>query len=126
MQVAETLKGTERIPDSPGFFSSLMSLAHAYHPVIERLHQIFARALQLEDVQYFNKVSRAFKDPKVPSFSTFRSILYLPITEDVVPGSVRCAQHTDYGTVTLLFQDQMGGLEVKKKFNRIENFFKQN
>ena len=28
------------------------------------------------------------------------------------PGVVRCGQHSDYGTITLLLQDDMGGLEV--------------
>ncbi len=27
-------------------------------------------------------------------------------------GTVRCAPHSDYGTLTLLFQDTIGGLEV--------------
>lgn len=26
---------------------------------------------------------------------------------------IRCGEHSDYGTITLLFQDTMGGLEVK-------------
>jgi len=29
------------------------------------------------------------------------------------PGQIRCGEHTDYGTITLLFQDTVGGLEVK-------------
>ncbi len=40
----------------------------------------------------------------------------------VKPGQVRCGEHSDYGTVTLLFQDDIGGLEVRisvclKKWN---------
>ena len=31
---------------------------------------------------------------------------------DLQKGQVRLAEHTDYGTITLLFQDQVGGLEV--------------
>ena len=28
---------------------------------------------------------------------------------------VRCGDHSDYGTITFLFQDSMGGLELKCK-----------
>ncbi len=31
----------------------------------------------------------------------------------MTPGLIRCGDHFDYGTITLLFQDSMGGLEVK-------------
>ena len=27
-------------------------------------------------------------------------------------GQIRCGEHTDYGSITLLFQDNMPGLEV--------------
>ena len=32
---------------------------------------------------------------------------------DLGPAAVRCGEHTDYGSITLLFQDQTGGLEVR-------------
>lgn len=31
---------------------------------------------------------------------------------EVKPGQVRCGEHSDYGSITLLFQDDVGGLEV--------------
>jgi len=30
-----------------------------------------------------------------------------------VAAAVRCGEHADYGTLTLLIQDEVGGLEVK-------------
>ena len=33
---------------------------------------------------------------------------------NVKPGQLRCAEHTDWGAITLLVQDDVGGLEVKK------------
>ena len=30
----------------------------------------------------------------------------------VKPGQVRCGEHTDYGAISVLFQDDIGGLEV--------------
>jgi len=46
--------------------------------------------------------------------TTFRSLYYPSLADsDVQPGVVRCGAHSDYGTITLLLQDDIGGLEVK-------------
>ncbi|XP_068240699.1 uncharacterized protein [Palaemon carinicauda] len=45
--------------------------------------------------------------------SCLRLLYYPPLSEGYnKEGLIRCGQHTDYGTFTLLFQDTMGGLEV--------------
>ena len=52
--------------------------------------------------------------------SKLRSIFYPPITDDLLKAFegrkgqiVRCGEHSDYGTITFLYQDDMGGLEVR-------------
>ena len=43
----------------------------------------------------------------------FRSLYYPTLADtDIQPGVVRCGAHSDYGAITLLLQDDMGGLEV--------------
>ncbi|KAB7500193.1 hypothetical protein Anas_14021 [Armadillidium nasatum] len=42
---------------------------------------------------------------------------YPPIPFEIPENCIRCAEHTDYGTFTILFQDNMGGLEVKNRNN---------
>jgi len=37
----------------------------------------------------------------------------LPPTFAVEPGQLRCGEHVDYGSITLLFQDPNGGLQVR-------------
>ena len=32
--------------------------------------------------------------------------------QDVKPNQIRCGEHSDYGSITLLFQDDVGGLQV--------------
>ena len=47
--------------------------------------------------------------------TTLRTLYYPPIPTDskIKPGQIRLGEHSDYGSVTLLFQDDVGGLEVK-------------
>ena len=44
--------------------------------------------------------------------TTFRILRYPAITHKLKEGQLRCGKHTDYGSITLLFQDNVGGLEV--------------
>ncbi|MDF5706077.1 MAG: 2-oxoglutarate and iron-dependent oxygenase domain-containing protein [Nostoc sp. S4] len=44
---------------------------------------------------------------------TLRSLHYPPLQTPPKPGQVRAGEHSDYGSITLLFQDDVGGLEVR-------------
>ncbi|KAF0304559.1 UPF0676 protein [Amphibalanus amphitrite] len=44
--------------------------------------------------------------------SEMRVLYYPPVPDGLPEGTVRCGEHTDYGTFTLLFQDDIGGLEL--------------
>ena len=46
--------------------------------------------------------------------TTLRTLYYPAITDDSVlkPGQIRLGEHSDYGSITLLFQDDIGGLEA--------------
>ncbi|KAM6973099.1 uncharacterized protein FYW47_003204 [Aplochiton taeniatus] len=45
--------------------------------------------------------------------STLRSLYYPPVRgESVKEGQLRCGEHSDYGSITLVFQSREGGLQV--------------
>lgn len=49
----------------------------------------------------------------VKNRTIFRTLYYPSLADtDVQPGVVRCGAHSDYGAITLLLQDDAGGLEV--------------
>ncbi|KAI8503963.1 hypothetical protein Bbelb_180310 [Branchiostoma belcheri] len=48
-----------------------------------------------------------------PNGTVLRTLRYPPVPEQVKEGQIRCGEHTDYGSITLLFQDNVAGLEVQ-------------
>jgi isopenicillin N synthase-like dioxygenase len=85
--------------------------------LIKKLLKIFALSLKLKDPDFFIKAHTCLDDLTVPSFSTLRALYYPPCDKEPLPaGTVRCGEHTDYGMLTLLFQDDVGGLEVNYYF----------
>lgn len=52
-------------------------------------------------------------DRSVPTQTVMRSSMYSPL-KDAPEGAIRCGEHCDWHTITLLFQDMVGGLEVSK------------
>jgi isopenicillin N synthase-like dioxygenase len=70
----------------------------------DRLMSLFARGLGLAPGFFADKIDQC------PN--ALRAINY-PARDDVpLPGQLRAGAHTDYGTLTILRQDAVGGLEV--------------
>ncbi len=68
------------------------------------LMALFALALGLDE---------AFFDDKIDEHITnLVANHYPPVTEDPLPGQYRKGPHSDWGTLTILHQDDTGGLEV--------------
>jgi len=82
------------------------------------LFKLLAKALGVEEDFFYTQHLGMYSDA-VPSQYTQRTLHYPPVPPNYeeIPGAIRCCEHTDYGTVTLLFQDETGGLEVRRNTN---------
>ena len=50
--------------------------------------------------------------------TVLRLLHYPPVLNEIQPNQLRCGEHTDYGSISFLFQDDVGGLEIKTKENK--------
>ena len=80
-----------------------------------RLLEMIGIGLGLDDPKLILKAHSAFGpedkcDSK--SFTTYGAIYYPKLEGELKEGQVLCGEHADYGSITLLMQDHVGGLEV--------------
>jgi len=75
------------------------------------LIQLFAISLKLEDKEFFKMQCQSAGDiSKNPT--NFRTLWYPEIKHEVAENQLRLSEHSDFGVVSLLFQDGTGGLQV--------------
>ncbi len=61
------------------------------------------------------QLPRNFFDDKHGKHFFLRILHYPGLTAEPEAGQLRAGEHTDYGSITLLLQDQAGGLEVRTR-----------
>ncbi|XP_021962435.1 UPF0676 protein C1494.01 [Folsomia candida] len=108
----------EACPDpveSPGFTEAFEALRPEMDNVSKKLFKLLALYLQLDDEDFFIKRHRNLGDLSIPCQTQMRSMFYDVVSPDakLPPGAIRCGEHSDWGSITLLFQDSVGGLEVQ-------------
>ena len=90
-------------PDAPGFKSTFLAYFDACSALANSLHRAFAKDLGLSLDFFRDKLDRPL--------ATLR-ILHYPATAAEAIGA---GEHTDYGNITLLATDDVGGLEVRTR-----------
>jgi isopenicillin N synthase-like dioxygenase len=102
------LQGPNRYPDwLPGFRAPIDAYIEAVEKVARRVIRLIAAALDLPETA----LDRYFARP-----TTFLRLLHYPPHPDDAPDEqFGSAPHTDYGIITLLAQDDRGGLEVRPR-----------
>ncbi|KAK8114330.1 thymine dioxygenase [Apiospora kogelbergensis] len=98
----------EEVGDLVGFKSTMLD----FHDRCKEMHTEVMRAIAVAmdlDEKFFD----GFTDV---GDNTLRLLHYPEVRKDLFkinPGQVRAGAHSDYGSITLLFQDQRGGLQVR-------------
>ncbi|XP_066557036.1 uncharacterized protein LOC136747762 [Amia ocellicauda] len=100
----EVLAGFRRIMES--FFTRCEQLSL-------RILRVMALILGLDSDYFVNAHKRMNRDKNA---TTLRTLYYPPVDmSSVKEGQIRCGEHSDYGTITLVFQSSEGGLEVMNR-----------
>ncbi|KAJ7333562.1 hypothetical protein OS493_017100 [Desmophyllum pertusum] len=103
--------------DVPNFQSTVMSMYQYLKDLASRVLSVMAIGLKMEPDSF----AFAYEKMGTSLGGTQLRYNYYPMVPDiskVKPGQIRCGEHTDYGGITLLIQDDVGGLEVSNiKFN---------
>ncbi len=100
--------GPNQWPDEalvPGFRAAMEAYSAACDALARRLMALYERALGLP-AGHFDGFMRH------PTCTT-RLLHYPPQPAVVAPGQIGCGAHTDWGALTLLAQDDAGGLQVQ-------------
>ena len=91
--------------DLPEFRGQMLEYQTAMHGLGNRLLELIALSLGLPEAWF----ERFFAVP----VQTLRLIKYPPRPRDALEGQLGAGAHTDWGGITILAQDMIGGLEVR-------------
>jgi isopenicillin N synthase-like dioxygenase len=94
-------------PEQQGFRDTMLDYYTAVLRVGQVLHKAFAIDLKLQSTFFDDKLDRPM--------AVLRLLHYPPRPDQVETGQLGAGVHTDYGCVTLLATDTVGGLEVQTR-----------
>ncbi|MEJ1161626.1 isopenicillin N synthase family dioxygenase [Prosthecomicrobium sp. N25] len=100
-------RGLNGWPADPAFRTTLLAYFEACQSLGARLHRAFATDLGLAPDFFDARIDRPL--------STLRLLHYPPQPASAGPGEIGAGEHTDYGNITLLMTDAVGGLQVKRR-----------
>jgi isopenicillin N synthase-like dioxygenase len=97
-----------RWPANPNHMrSAYLAYYQALELLAAKLLRMFALALKLPENFFDDKITR--------HRSALRVLNYPALQQMPPPGQIRAGEHTDYGSLTILLQDKVGGLQVRDK-----------
>jgi isopenicillin N synthase-like dioxygenase len=92
-------------PDMPGFRDTMLEYFNRVWRLERDLHRGFALDLGLDPDFFKTRLDKPI--------ATLRLLHYPPVAKPLIDGQLGASEHTDYGNVTLLATDAVGGLMVR-------------
>lgn len=103
----EPFRGVNLWPELPGWRKTMLAYFDAVWAVGRTLHRAVAIDVGLDPDFFEDKLDQPM--------ATLRLLHYPPQATEAAAGQIGAGEHTDYGDVTLLMTDEVGGLEVKRR-----------
>ena len=100
-------RGRNLWPDMPGFRPTMLAYFDRLWRLGRDLHRAFSRDLGLPPLFFEDK----FKKP----LATLRLLHYPPLDRPPEPGQLGAGEHTDYGNITILTTNEVGGLMLRAR-----------
>ncbi|CTQ53290.1 2-oxoglutarate-dependent ethylene/succinate-forming enzyme [Roseibium album] len=94
-------------PDLPGWQPTVLEYFDAVCSLGRLLHRAIARDLGADPGFFDDKLDEPM--------ATLRLLHYPPQSAETADGQVGAGTHTDYGNITILLPDTVGGLEVRRR-----------
>lgn len=100
--------------DVPGFKEAIDAVRSELENAAKKILRCIEICLDVEEGTLTSKHSN-LGDHSVKTQTQMRSLYYYKLdpNHDFPPNAIRCGEHSDWGTITFLIQDMIGGLEVK-------------
>ncbi len=95
----------DNFPNNLFISTAIPTFIKACIEIANSILQTFSLALELPEDFFTSKHNQ--------EDHTLRLLHYPPLQQPPKLGQIRAGEHSDYGTITLLFQDDIGGLEVQ-------------
>ncbi len=113
VQAGWPMHGPNLFPDIPDFRDTVLEYIHVVTALGHRVMELVSMSLALPPDYFYEHFT---KDPLI----LFRIFHYPPDPDPEHSETWGVGEHTDYGLLTILKQDDCGGLEVKSKDRWIE------
>jgi len=98
--------------DAPKFKETMLDFFQTCHELHTIVMRSIALGLDLDEMYFEDMINEQCHNMRLLSYPPIKSALLRG------EGQARAGAHSDYGTLTLLFQDHVGGLEVQNPHTR--------